>query len=161
MIDPKSSVIYNGKSMPIERVPDSLIRHLLGLGHLPKTFEPESGTTATGRATRPAALRRAIPPVSGSTTATTWSVRVVAWTSPKEGVTMPASVKRGFVGGIPEVFWASCHECWWWSDDGSNFCRSRDEAERKADGHNRREHPDTADSHAQLLIDSIDTGGIS
>jgi hypothetical protein len=36
VIDPKSSVIYNGTTMTIERVPDTLIRHLLGLGHHPE-----------------------------------------------------------------------------------------------------------------------------
>jgi hypothetical protein len=73
---------------------------------------------------------------------------------------MPATVKKGFVGGIPEVFWASCHDCWWWSDDSGNFCRSREEAERQADGHNRLKHPSNGNSNAHLLNASRDTGGI-
>lgn len=75
---------------------------------------------------------------------------------------MAASVKKGFVGGIPEVFWASCHDCSWWSDDdGGNFCRTREEAERKAEGHNRRKHGSAGNSSAHLLNASSDTGGIA
>lgn len=54
---------------------------------------------------------------------------------------MTATVKRGFVGGVPTVYWASCEECSWWSDNGANYCRSEDEARRKADRHNSRKHP--------------------
>lgn len=56
----------------------------------------------------------------------------------------PAAVVHagGGLGGS-DFWWASCKPCWWWCEDEGypNSARSPQEAQRRADAHNRIHHP--------------------
>ncbi len=53
---------------------------------------------------------------------------------------MSAEVRKGYVGGAPTVWWASCHSCDWWNPADGSYARSAEQAQKACDRHNAAKH---------------------